>query len=255
MEDPAEAKKRGGKSPVKRDVVRLVTRGTITEDDLLPTRGLATISRRSPCCGTARPISRWPGPMSRPARPPCSTSAPRRSATSWPASIRPNCCSPKPTRAALAEAPCAAARRPRCIVRATAESFDSEAAAPAHRRRLSRRRGRSHRLLARRPRGARGAARLCARQPEGRRRWRCGRPRPSALSATWRSMPRPAPRSNCSRPSAAAQKGSLRHEIDLCVTPPGSRLLARRLARAALRRRRDQRPARCGRGAARRRPC
>src|SRR5690606_20436345 len=39
VEDPAEAKKRGGKSPVKRDVVRLVTRGTITEDDLLPARG------------------------------------------------------------------------------------------------------------------------------------------------------------------------------------------------------------------------
>ncbi|HWA18687.1 MAG TPA: DNA mismatch repair protein MutS [Devosia sp.] len=39
VEDPAEAKKRGGKSPVKRDVVRLVTAGTITEDDLLPARG------------------------------------------------------------------------------------------------------------------------------------------------------------------------------------------------------------------------
>src|ERR1044072_7188945 len=39
VEDPAEAKKRGSKSPVKRDVVRLVTRGTITEDDLLPARG------------------------------------------------------------------------------------------------------------------------------------------------------------------------------------------------------------------------
>ncbi|HVW91773.1 MAG TPA: DNA mismatch repair protein MutS [Devosia sp.] len=38
VEDPAEAKKRGSKSPVKRDVVRLVTRGTITEDDLLPAR-------------------------------------------------------------------------------------------------------------------------------------------------------------------------------------------------------------------------
>lgn len=36
MEDPAEAKKRGAKSVVKRDVVRLVTPGTITEDDLLP---------------------------------------------------------------------------------------------------------------------------------------------------------------------------------------------------------------------------
>jgi len=35
MEDPAEAKKRGSKSVVKRDVVRLVTAGTLTEDDLL----------------------------------------------------------------------------------------------------------------------------------------------------------------------------------------------------------------------------
>ncbi|MHB1102464.1 MAG: DNA mismatch repair protein MutS [Devosia sp.] len=38
VEDPAEARKRGSKSVVKRDVVRLVTRGTITEDDLLPPR-------------------------------------------------------------------------------------------------------------------------------------------------------------------------------------------------------------------------
>ncbi|MBU6528948.1 DNA mismatch repair protein MutS [Methylocystis sp. MJC1] len=35
IEDPAEAKKRGAKSVVKRDVVRLVTPGTITEDALL----------------------------------------------------------------------------------------------------------------------------------------------------------------------------------------------------------------------------
>ena len=34
-EDPAEAKKRGAKSVVRRDVVRLVTPGTITEDKLL----------------------------------------------------------------------------------------------------------------------------------------------------------------------------------------------------------------------------
>ncbi|HEY8161828.1 MAG: DNA mismatch repair protein MutS [Methylocystis sp.] len=35
IEDPAEARKRGAKSVVKRDVVRLVTPGTITEDALL----------------------------------------------------------------------------------------------------------------------------------------------------------------------------------------------------------------------------
>ncbi|MDW6025673.1 DNA mismatch repair protein MutS [Mesorhizobium sp. BAC0120] len=35
LEDPAEAKKRGSKSVVKRDVIRLVTPGTITEEKLL----------------------------------------------------------------------------------------------------------------------------------------------------------------------------------------------------------------------------
>ncbi|WP_245866437.1 DNA mismatch repair protein MutS [Oceaniglobus roseus] len=38
MEDPAEAKKRGSKSVVKREVVRLVTPGTLTEDSLLEAR-------------------------------------------------------------------------------------------------------------------------------------------------------------------------------------------------------------------------
>ncbi|MFV0360931.1 DNA mismatch repair protein MutS [Tropicimonas sp.] len=38
MEDPAEARKRGAKSVVRRDVVRLVTPGTLTEDSLLEAR-------------------------------------------------------------------------------------------------------------------------------------------------------------------------------------------------------------------------
>ena len=38
LEDPAEAKKRGSKSVVRRDVVRLVTPGTLTEDSLLDAR-------------------------------------------------------------------------------------------------------------------------------------------------------------------------------------------------------------------------
>ncbi|MEN5084817.1 DNA mismatch repair protein MutS, partial [Bosea sp. TWI1241] len=48
-EDPAEAKKRGAKSVVKRDVVRLVTPGTITEERLLePGRAslLVAVARR-----------------------------------------------------------------------------------------------------------------------------------------------------------------------------------------------------------------
>src|SRR5258708_2265515 len=38
LEDPAEAKKRGYKAVVKRDVVRVVTAGTLTEDTLLDAR-------------------------------------------------------------------------------------------------------------------------------------------------------------------------------------------------------------------------
>src|SRR6267142_3708114 len=37
-EDPAEAKKRGAKSVVQRDVTRLITAGTLTEDTLLDAR-------------------------------------------------------------------------------------------------------------------------------------------------------------------------------------------------------------------------
>ena len=38
LEDPAEARKRGSKAVVKRDVIRLVTPGTLTEDNLLDSR-------------------------------------------------------------------------------------------------------------------------------------------------------------------------------------------------------------------------
>src|ERR1700722_19347011 len=51
LEDPAEAKKRGAKSVVRRDVVRLVTPGTLTEDSLLDARRnnyLVPIARAKP---------------------------------------------------------------------------------------------------------------------------------------------------------------------------------------------------------------
>jgi DNA mismatch repair protein MutS len=51
VEDPAEAKKRGGKSVVRREVVRLVTPGTLTEDALLDARSsnlLAALGRAGP---------------------------------------------------------------------------------------------------------------------------------------------------------------------------------------------------------------
>jgi DNA mismatch repair protein MutS len=50
MEDPAAARKRGSKSIVHRDVVRIVTPGTLTEDSLLDARGvnrLAAIAVRA----------------------------------------------------------------------------------------------------------------------------------------------------------------------------------------------------------------
>src|SRR5271170_5182899 len=49
MEDPAEARKRGPKAVVRRDLVRVVTPGTLTEDGLLEARGanrLAAVALR-----------------------------------------------------------------------------------------------------------------------------------------------------------------------------------------------------------------
>jgi len=50
MEDPAEARKRGAKAVVRRDLVRVVTPGTLTEEGLLDARGanrLAAVSVRA----------------------------------------------------------------------------------------------------------------------------------------------------------------------------------------------------------------
>jgi DNA mismatch repair protein MutS len=57
IEDPAEAKKRGAKSVVRRDVVRLVTRGTLTEDSLLDARRnnyLVAVARAKLSAGDSR---------------------------------------------------------------------------------------------------------------------------------------------------------------------------------------------------------
>ena len=50
MEDPSEARKRGSKAIVRRDVVRVITPGTLTEDSLLDSRGanrLAAVALRA----------------------------------------------------------------------------------------------------------------------------------------------------------------------------------------------------------------
>jgi len=56
LESPAEAKKRGSKSVVRRDLVRVVTPGTLTEDGLLDARGanrLAAIAVRAGAAAVA----------------------------------------------------------------------------------------------------------------------------------------------------------------------------------------------------------
>src|SRR5215475_10390194 len=55
-EDPAEARKRGGKSVVQRDVTRLVTAGTLTEDSLLDAKRnnyLLAVARAKPSSAVA----------------------------------------------------------------------------------------------------------------------------------------------------------------------------------------------------------
>ncbi len=56
MEDPAQARKRGSKAVVRRDVIRLVTPGTLTEDNLLDSRShnfLAALARHKGSGGLA----------------------------------------------------------------------------------------------------------------------------------------------------------------------------------------------------------
>jgi DNA mismatch repair protein MutS len=62
LEDPAEARKRGAKSVVRRDVVRLVTPGTLTEDSLLDARSnnfLLALARARPTSGDEQFALAW----------------------------------------------------------------------------------------------------------------------------------------------------------------------------------------------------
>src|SRR5215468_4667919 len=59
LEDPAIARKRGGKSVVRRDVVPLVTPGTLTEDTLLDARRNNFLLALSRSRGSSEPESRF----------------------------------------------------------------------------------------------------------------------------------------------------------------------------------------------------
>jgi len=226
MEDPAEAKKRGSKSPVKRDVVRLVTRGTITEDDLLPPRASNYLAALSMLRHGETDFSlAW-----------ADVSTGETAVIDLPAvalgdelaRIDPaELLLTEPTRAALAETHVQLPQTALQLVEA--ESFDSEAAAS--------------RIAEAFPGGAVDPTAFS----------RAGRAALGALLGYVRDSQKGAPLAlrppSAERVSAhmaidaatrsslelletqrGSQKGSLRHEIDLCVTPPGSRLLARRLS-------------------------
>ena len=91
IEDPAEAKKRGAKSVVRRDVVRLVTPGTITEDKLLAPSESSFLMALGRVKGAADNVAtRWPGSRSRPASSGSPKPAPTGFSPTSSASIRAN---------------------------------------------------------------------------------------------------------------------------------------------------------------------
>ncbi len=92
LEDPAEARKRGSKAVVKRDVVRIVTPGTITEDGLLDARRanmLAAVAARSVQAAAMIMLSQRQ--ISRPAKRRCCRSLSVISPARSRGSTRPNC--------------------------------------------------------------------------------------------------------------------------------------------------------------------
>ena len=228
IEDPAEAKKRGSKSVVKRDVVRLVTAGTLTEDDLLPARAsnfLCAIAMLRH--GEADFALAW-----------TDISTGDVSVIEIAASAIGDELSridpveillTDQTRTALAEAHVPLAALGAALVSLPAEKFDSEAAALRIREAFAdgavdptaySRAGRSAlgALIAYVSDSQKGAP-LALRAPKAEEV-----SRHMAIDlATRNSL-------ELLETQKGAQKGALRYEIDETVTPAGARLLARRLA-------------------------
>jgi DNA mismatch repair protein MutS len=226
IEDPAEARKRGGKSPVKRDVVRLVTRGTITEDDLLPARSsnflasLAMIRHGETDFALAwADIST--GEVS-------VIDIAAQALADELARIDPaEMVLTQATKTALLEAHIALPGTVLALL--DIEHFDSEQA--------------SARLAQAFPgdvvdptafsRGGRAALGALLGYVLDSQKGKSLALRPPQAERVAAHMAIDLATRNSLEileTQKGAQKGSLRHEIDLCVTPPGSRLLARRLA-------------------------
>ena len=243
MEDPAEARKRGAKSIVQRDVVRVVTPGTLTEEGLLDARAAnrlaaiafagesAALAWADVSTGAFETRALTPSEVERGARRAraggtarASSATPREFARSGAHHAAPR--SPlRPAREGRRQA-----RRARRLKAAfdvaTLDAFGAFSAAE-----LS-----AHGPAARLSRADAGGRRAAPRRRRGAT--------PSAPS--WPSIRRRAPRWRSSAPCAAAREGSLLACVDRTVTAAGARLLAERLARPLTDRRRDRRAARCG---------
>ncbi|MBN9315786.1 MAG: DNA mismatch repair protein MutS [Devosia sp.] len=226
VEDPAEAKKRGSKSPVKRDVVRLVTRGTITEDDLLPTRGSAYLAALSMVRHGETDFALAWADVSTGETAVLDLSA---------AALGDELARIGPAELLLAEAARVALAEARLVLPDMAltvldgAAFDSEQAVA--------------RIAAAFPSGevdptafSRAARAALGALVDYVRESQKGVPvalrPPSAERLTSHMAIDAATRVSLEllETQRGAERGSLRHEIDLTVTPPGSRLLARRLA-------------------------
>ena len=225
VEDPAEAKKRGAKSVVKRDVVRLVTAGTLTEDDLLPARAgnfLAALSMLRH--GEADFALAWAD---------VSTGETGvidialENIADELARIDPvELLVAPPTREALAAAHIALPAA--SLVAADAKLFDSEAAMPLIAETYA---GTvDPTAYSRAGRAALGA--LIAYIAESQKGVPVSLSPPTTERAASHMAIDAATRNSLEllTTQRGERKGSLIGEIDLCVTPPGSRLLARRLA-------------------------
>ncbi len=229
-EDPAEARKRGGKSVVRRAVVRIVTPGTITEERLLePCRAnlLAALSRVRLDEATLdlrrrgrrhfdRRLHRGRGAGGGTRRP-CWRVSSRARSWSPMARGRPGAACRAGGRTGRRDARGARTRR-----------SDRGRAAP---QRVVRRRDarRVRQLHARRDRGRRDGRRLYRAHP-GRRAPRLARPQPGPSAAT-RSRSTPSTRANLemTRTLGGERAGSLLHAVDATVTP-GRRTPPRRAA-------------------------
>ena len=226
VEDPAEAKKRGSKSVVKRDVVRLVTAGTLTEDDLLPARAsnylaaLAMIRH-----GEADYALAW-----------TDVSTGETAVIDLPAGVvADELARIDPVELLASEATILALGQAHvtlpagALVKVDPDLFDSEKA--AERITSSFEAGAVDPSAYSRPsRAALGA--LLAYVLESQKGQALALRPPAAERVSAHMAIDQATRASLEllETQRGGRKGSLLGEIDLCVTPPGSRLLARRLA-------------------------